>query len=181
MISKPTITRAWRAVAKSGDEFVAAINCQSLRANWSYAFTVTYQRGVLVVTRYGKPLGVVGSVVVLRDILTEWRDRQANSRHAEVRRALEEIIAGVRSTQFPFNVVELGVKQRPSGIVQFFEDLSTQDKFGLILWHKRVYVYLIPLGWLASYKAECARDEPEVRKWLEQILNWAWTHEVVIK
>ena len=178
MISKPMLTTAWLAAAGSGDEFVAAINCQVFRASWHYALTATHEKGVLVVTRYAKPLGVVGSPVVLRDVLMEWRDLQSTSRHPETRRALEEIITGLRPVRFPFAVVELGVDGRPSSMSQFFQDLAAHGKIALILWHKRVYAYAIPLTWLASYTAECGNPEPKAREWLTQVLNWTWAHEI---
>jgi hypothetical protein len=177
---KPTVTTAWLAAAQGKDEFVAAISCYSIHDHWTKVLAFC-DHGVFIVTQYGYAIGVVGSPAILRDILTEWRSGKSlpESRHPELRRAIEEISSGTSAPSLIFSFITLGVRQRPKGLGPFLDQLKKHIQAGVVLRHQRVYAYIIPSEWFASYRAACNADDKELETVVNQIFDWTWSHEIV--
>ena len=169
MISKPMLTKSWLTAATSGGEFIALIAARVAFVKWSQVLRLVHQGGVLVVTHHEKPVGVVASFTLVRDLLTEWHGKRIESQHREVRRTIEDLIAGMSFSVQPFRPSVIGVRMRPTSLPDYFEQHT--DGIVVVTWRKHDYGCLVSLPILARYKHE---SHLGANDWTTQVINWLW-------
>ena len=128
--------------------------------------------GVLVIRYHRKPIGVLGSPTILRDILIGWRFSGAppTRSHPVIWDELALLADSAKPMPSqPFHPRSINVQMQPSSIVGFLRDLAKGDGGCVILHRRRVYAFLLPLTLLARFRQTGRAQSSE---WLDEVLNW---------
>ena len=165
----------WEKDAEQGREFIKTISAWSVVPSWTRALRATSRSGVLVICFHDKPLGVMGSPRILRDILLEWRGVSPREPHATIDDELALLADSAQPTRRqPFRSRSLGVRQKPGSVAKLLRLLAEQGEIAAVLHYHRTYVWLIPLGLLARFRLELKQSTTQ---WPDDVLNWACQSE----
>ncbi len=176
--------------ANEGKEFIMPITADSVFVHWTRALHSVSEKvdgkktdGVLVIRFHGKPIAILGSPRILRDILLEWHiPPKDTSQHAAISDGLALLADSAKpAPPQPFSPSTLGVRYRPKSINKFLHEQSELGGMVAILRFQATYAFLIPLSLLARFRQEANRQAaPEWREaknattWAGAVLSWLY-------
>jgi hypothetical protein len=176
----------WEKASKEGREFIMSVSARDVWVFWTSALGAVsgyevvpndagvpkHVGGVLVIRYHSKPIGVLGSPKILRDILLEWRIPPKDApQHAVIGNGLALLADSAKpALPQPFCPSTLGVGHCPKSMNRFLLEQTEQGGIVAILRFQITYAFLIPLPILARFRREAKDATP----WVDSVLNWLY-------
>jgi hypothetical protein len=176
----------WEKASKEGREFIMSVSARDVWVFWTSALGAVsgyevvpkdagvpkHVGGVLVIRYHSKPVGILGSPKILRDILLEWRIPPKDApQHIAISNELALLADSAKpALPQPFCPSTLTVGHRPKGVNKYLHEQSEQGSLVAILYFQSTYAFLIPLPILARFRREAKDATP----WVDSVLNWLY-------
>ncbi len=159
---------SWEEKADRGEEFIETISSNLGFVHWTRVLRAVSKGGVLVIRCHGRPIAVVGSPQILRDVLLHWRGVIDTQQHAGIENELALLAASAAPARsLPLRPRLIGVRARPR-LAVFVRALTEQGGLAFVMRYRHAYACLIPLELLARFRDESRQRTP----WTDEVLNW---------
>jgi len=162
----PVIYR-WERLFAQGQEFYETVSAKVARDNWTRLLRAV-AGGALEIQYHHRPIGIVVSPRILRDLAFKWRGLNAKP-HTVVEKKLTGFCdSATSSATGEFHPVTLTVRHQPPSVITLLRDLEPQSGAVLITRRNAPCAILIPLTVLVRLQRELADHS----MWGNQVAEW---------
>ena len=158
----------WELEVAQGREFLATLAAPEAHDYWPRALRAVERSGILVITFHHQPIGILGGIHILSDVLFVWRGMSASQRPA-IETGLAKMAAMVAPrAATPFQPRTMGVRMRPPSLAKFLRELDAAGSAALVFRGDHPCAILMPIGLLQWVHLEMeARRTPA-----DEVLSW---------
>jgi hypothetical protein len=174
----------WEKEANEGREFIASISAHDARTYWFLALEKVRYSGVLVVLNYDKPVGIMGSPLILLEILQDRRAGKSEQAHRDIEVGLGKAIrfAELRNepkrveTSTALSTRTLAAGSDPTSVAALFRQF---DAVAVTYRQRQIRAFCISLPVLARAWTDADRTD-QLLNWMRDVIKataeplWTW-------
>jgi hypothetical protein len=174
----------WEKEANEGREFIASISAHDARTYWFLALEKVQYSGVLVVLNYDKPVGIMGSPLILLEILQDRRAGKSEQAHRDIEIGLSKAVRVVELENKPkhteppatFLTRTIDVRSKPKSIVMLLQQF---DAVAVTYRQRQIRAFCISLPVLVHAWTDADRTD-QLLNWMRDVIKataeplWAW-------